>query len=106
MIGFWDVIDRSESGPLFKEKQFDMQLSGVARRLAQKYDIRYDPQQVVPDDDNLADRLYQAALDLILEVGVYCRDTGRLMQFSRAEVERRSITPRTALLTVRAVMRR
>lgn len=87
MIGFWDVIDRSESGPLFKEKQFDMQLSGVARRLAQKYDIHYDPQQVVPDDDNLADRLYQAALDLILEVGVYCRDTGRLMQFSREEVE-------------------
>jgi len=87
MIGFWDVIDRSESGPLFKEKQFDMQLSQVARRLARKYDIRYDPQQVVPDDDNLADRLYQAALDLILEVGVYCRDTGRLMQFSREEVE-------------------
>jgi len=87
MIGFWDVIDRSESGPLFKEKQFDMQLSRVARRIAQKYDIHYDPQQVVPDDDNLADRLYQAASDLILEVGVYCRDTGRLMQFSRKEVE-------------------
>jgi len=87
MTGFWDVIARSENGPLTKEKQFDMQLARVARQIAQKHDIHYDPQQVVSSDDDLADRLYQAAVDLLLQVGIYCRDTGRLMQFERTEVE-------------------
>ncbi len=86
MPGFWEVIGRSESGPLFREREFDMQLSRIARGLAEKYDIRFDPQQVITADDELADRLYQAALDLFLEVGIYCLDTGRLMKFSREEV--------------------
>jgi methylamine--corrinoid protein Co-methyltransferase len=87
MIGFWDVIARSESGPLVKEKEFDLHLGRVAKQLVKKYNIAYDPEQVVPADDGLADRVYLAGLDLFLEVGIYCRDTGRVMQFTRQEVE-------------------
>ena len=87
MIGFWDVIGRSERGPLVKEEEFDLQVGRVARRMIEKYGIRYDPEQVIPADDGLADRVYQAGLDLFLELGIYCRDTGRLMKFTRDEVE-------------------
>lgn len=87
MTGFWDYIDRCESGPLAKEKDFDMQLARTVREIAKKFDIRYDPKTVVPNDDDLADRLYQAALALFLELGVFCRDTGRRIRFSRNEVE-------------------
>jgi methylamine--corrinoid protein Co-methyltransferase len=55
--------------------------------LIDKYDIKFNPQNVIPADDGLADRVYQAALDLFLELGIYCRDTGRLMKFTREEVE-------------------
>ena len=81
MIGFWDVIGRSQSGPLIKEKEFDLQLGKTARRLVEKYEIKYDPQQVVPSDNELADRVYQAGLDLFKETGIYCRDTGQVMKF-------------------------
>jgi methylamine--corrinoid protein Co-methyltransferase len=87
MIGFWDVIGRSESGPLVKEKEFDLRVGQVARQMVEKYNIKYDPQTVIPADDGLADRIYQAGLDLFLELGVYSRDTGRLMKFTREEVE-------------------
>jgi methylamine--corrinoid protein Co-methyltransferase len=87
MISFWDVIGRSESGPLVREEEFDLQVGRVARRMIEKYGIRYDPDQVVPADDGLADRVYQAGLELFLELGIYCRDTGRLMKFTRGEVE-------------------
>ncbi|UCG04808.1 MAG: monomethylamine:corrinoid methyltransferase [Desulfobacterales bacterium] len=87
MIGFWDVIGRSESGPLVKEKEFDLRVGRVARQMIEKYDIKYDPQNVIPADDGLADRVYQAGLDLFLELGIYCRDTGRLMKFTRDEVQ-------------------
>jgi methylamine--corrinoid protein Co-methyltransferase len=86
MIGFWDVIARSESGPLVKEKAFDLRLGRVARQIIEKYGIKYDPQHVIPADDGLADRIFQAGLDLFLEIGIYCRDTGRLMKFTRDEV--------------------
>ena len=87
MIGFWDVIGRSESGPLVKEKEFDLRVGQVARQMVEKYDIKYDPQNVIPADDGLADRVYQAGLDLFLELGIYCRDTGRLIKFTREEVK-------------------
>jgi methylamine--corrinoid protein Co-methyltransferase len=87
MISFWDVIGRSETGPLVEEKQFNWRIFELANQLVEKHGIRYDPEQIVPADDGLADRLYQAGLDLFLELGVYCRDTGRLMKFTRDEVE-------------------
>jgi methylamine--corrinoid protein Co-methyltransferase len=87
MIGFWEVIGRSESGPLVGERDFDLQVGRVARQMVEKYGIRYDPEQVIPADDGLADRVYLAGLDLFLELGIYCRDTGRVMKFTRDEVE-------------------
>ena len=87
MTSFWDVIGRSESGPLLREETFDLQVGRVARQMVKQYGIRYDPDQVIPADDGLADRVYQAGLDLFLELGIYCRDTGRLMKFTRDEVE-------------------
>jgi methylamine--corrinoid protein Co-methyltransferase len=87
MIGFWDVVGRSESGPLVKEEDFDLRVGQTARQMIEKYGIKYDPQQVIPADDGLADRIYQAGLDLFLELGVYCRDTGRLLKFTKDEVK-------------------
>jgi len=87
MTNIWDVIGRSESGPYIKEDKYDWQIGLTAGELVKKYDIRFDPEQVVPEDDDLADRVYQASLDLFLELGIYCRDTSRLVKFSRDEVE-------------------
>ncbi|MBA7693327.1 hypothetical protein ES703_101907 [subsurface metagenome] len=87
MIGFWEVIRRSEKGPFIKEEEFDRKVGLLSRQIVKKYGIQYDPQQVIPADDDLADRVYQAGLELFLELGIYCRDTSRLMKFSRDEVQ-------------------
>jgi methylamine--corrinoid protein Co-methyltransferase len=87
MIGFWEVVGRSESGPLVKERDFDMQVGMAARQMVEKYGIKFDPRQVIPADDDLADRVYEASLDLFLELGIYCRDTGRVLKFTRKEVQ-------------------
>ena len=34
----------------------------------------------------MADAIYQAAVDLVVETGVYCPDTQRLIELSRDEV--------------------
>jgi methylamine--corrinoid protein Co-methyltransferase len=88
MISFRDVVDRALDGPIISGKDFDLKLLvRTARRLAKEYDVRYDPETLVPADDNLADRVWQAGVELFLEVGVYCPDTERRITFSRDEVE-------------------
>ena len=57
-----------------------------ASKLCEKYKIEYDPENPVPSDDDLADRVYQAAVDFVVQTGVYCSDTGRVIKFTRPEV--------------------
>ncbi len=81
------LVERSENGPFCKEADYDL---GLARRVADlvsKYDIRFDRQVLVPDDDGLADRVYQAGMDLIEEIGVYNQSTERRLLFTRREIE-------------------
>jgi methylamine--corrinoid protein Co-methyltransferase len=57
-----------------------------ASRLCEKYKIVYDPRNPVPSDDDLADRTFQAAVDFVADVGVYCPDTCSVVTFTRDEV--------------------
>ncbi|MGD9028704.1 MAG: hypothetical protein PVG25_02710 [Anaerolineae bacterium] len=43
MISFWDVIERSETGPLIDEQQFNWRIFELANEMVEQYDIVYDP---------------------------------------------------------------
>jgi methylamine--corrinoid protein Co-methyltransferase len=81
------IVERSEAGPYVKEKDFDLTLARRVQELVQAHGIRFDPEVVVPADDEMADRLYQAAVELIVEIGVYNLSTERRILFSREEIE-------------------
>jgi len=82
-----EIVKRSEAGPYMKESDFDMMLTRRIPELVQEYGLKYDPQVLVPADDDLANRLYQAGMDLFLEMGVYNMSTQRRILFTRDEVE-------------------
>jgi methylamine--corrinoid protein Co-methyltransferase len=81
------IVDRSENGPYIKETAYDLALARKTVELVRKYGIRFDRSVVVPTDDDMADRLYQAGLELFVEMGVYNQSTERRIHFSRQEVE-------------------
>jgi methylamine--corrinoid protein Co-methyltransferase len=87
MIAFSEVVNRALNGPILMEKEFDQKIFMVklAEKVA-KYQISYDSGVLVPDDDEMADRVFQAALELYTEVGTYCIDSNRIIQFSEHEV--------------------
>ncbi len=88
MIDFLEVCRRALSGPLMPEKKFDLeQFYPALTQIVKKYGIQYDKENPVNQDDALADAIYEAAVDLLAEVGVYCLDTQRVIQFNREEVE-------------------
>lgn len=80
------IVDRSENGPFIREKDFDLMLARRTAELVQEYAICMHPEVIVPSDDDMADRLYRAGLDLFLELGVYNQSTERRILFERDEV--------------------
>jgi methylamine--corrinoid protein Co-methyltransferase len=87
MIDFFEIVKRALNGPYYAEKDFDLKVMvPKLRELVKKYDIRYDPDDPIPNDDKLADDVFQAALELVIETGCYCTDTSRVIQFTEQEV--------------------
>jgi methylamine---corrinoid protein Co-methyltransferase len=82
-----EIVNRSENGPFMKEAAYDMALARKTAELVKQNGIRFDPQVLVPRDDDMADRLYQAGLDLFVEMGVYNQSTECRILFTRQEVE-------------------
>ncbi|MFB6290767.1 MAG: monomethylamine:corrinoid methyltransferase [Candidatus Bipolaricaulia bacterium] len=91
MINFLEILRRVREGPRIKEKEYNLKkLYPTCKNLVEKYKIRYDPDSTtfVPNDDEMADAVFEAAIDLLDATGVYHRNTGKLIEFSRTEIER------------------
>ena len=88
IYSYFDVIDRSKTGPKIKKPDWDMEHVVLpTRNIVKKYDLHWDKQSIVPADSAMMDRLFEAALELAELTGVYCINTERSILFSRAELE-------------------
>ena len=86
-VTVYDVYDRAKSGPKMEEKEWDFKvIPQTAKKLAKKYDIKMDKKTIIPEDKELCDKLFNAGLDLLVECGIYCIDTGRVIKYTRDEV--------------------
>lgn len=88
MLGFATVVERALNGPICTERDFDLGIFVPnLRKVIEKYGIKYDPQTPVPANDDLADQVWEAAMEFLVETGVYCLDTERRILFTREEIE-------------------
>lgn len=82
-----EVLNRAETGPLCLERDFDLRvLYPKIQEVIKEYDIRFDPENVVPTDGSLADDLWRAGLDLYLHTGTLCISTHRRILFDEGEI--------------------
>jgi methylamine--corrinoid protein Co-methyltransferase len=86
MIDFWDFMRRTETGQIVKESDYDKKIGELAAGVVKKYDIYYTPDDPVPSDDGLADRLFEAAVELFIELGIFVMDTRRVVYFNEEEL--------------------
>lgn len=87
MLNFLDVYERALKGPIMSEQDFDMKVFIPAlRKVVKEYGIKYDKDNPLPCYDDAADNLFHAAVDFMSQVGVYCQDTNRIIQFAQDEV--------------------
>jgi len=82
-----DFIERANNGPILTEKDFNMKfLIPNVRDIVKAYEITLDRENPISGDDAMADRLYQAAVELLVRTGIYCQDTNRVIQLDRREI--------------------
>ena len=84
-----DILDLAENGPIVEESQWDMMLVPDAVAKVQKeFQIDFSDLDdvLVPNDDDLADRVFEAGFKLAAELGAYCVSTSKRMQFSKNEI--------------------
>lgn len=81
-----EVLHKAETGPIIDEKEFEAKLITQAiAKLIKKYDLKFDKSVLVPSDDELADRIFQAGLEFAVEIGMFCQDTNRRIMWTEAE---------------------
>jgi methylamine--corrinoid protein Co-methyltransferase len=85
-----DVLERAHKGPICK--QFDWDTRVIPETIAAKLkefglEKMCDPNNPVNPDLGLADRFFQAGMEVAAEVGMLCVDTQRVIKFSREELE-------------------
>jgi len=86
-VSFLEVLNRSLTGPVSSEREFDYKVAAKLREVVKKYSIKYDSETLVPSDDSLADNLFKAAVEFYADVGTYCMDTERIIRFSEDEIK-------------------
>ncbi len=86
MIPIIEFQERALTGPVMKGDDFDMEFSMKVRELVAKYEIKYNPEELVVDDET-ADRVFKAGVDLLAELGVFHMDTERVVHLTKEEIE-------------------
>lgn len=87
MLSFYEVIDRTLTGPLISDQDYYLKIYvPELNNIIQKYKIKYNPDTPLPSDNELADTVFEAAVDFFSRVGAYCPDTSRRLQFTKEEI--------------------
>jgi methylamine--corrinoid protein Co-methyltransferase len=83
------ALDRAYRGPLCSQENWDFDVipTKAAECLAAHGIARTcDRENPVNTDDGLADRFFEAGVDLAIQMGMYCVDTERIIRFSEEEI--------------------
>lgn len=87
-IRLMEIIEKSLTGERMTESEFDSNsIAKGVKRVVKKYNLKFDSESIINTDLELADKVYQAGLELLTESGVYSKDTGRVMKYTKEEIE-------------------
>jgi len=87
MITLIEIAERIQTGEKIEEKKWDMDFFKNISELVKKYDIKCPKNDVYINlDDNLAERAFQAGVEFLERMGIYCITTRRKVPLTRNEI--------------------
>ncbi len=88
MLDIIDIYEKFIEADKLEEKNFDNRiLPKRLNELAKEYDIQYNPDEIVPQDMDLLDSIFKAAMDLIVDVGIYNISTNSVLKLEESEIK-------------------
>jgi methylamine--corrinoid protein Co-methyltransferase len=87
MITLLEIAERTQIGEKVEEKKWDMEFFQTISELVKKYDIKTpDEHSYINTDDELVERAYEAAIEFLEKMGIYCITTRRRVKLSREDI--------------------
>ena len=88
MLNLLDIAERTQTGRKMAEDVWNMSLFQKIQELVKRHGIPTysEDMSFLNMDDDLPERAFHAGVDLIVEHGVYCITTGRVVELTREEV--------------------
>jgi len=86
-VTVFEAFNRAKTGQRVDENTWDYEIiPKTASRLKEKYGIQMDKKVMVPTDTALVGNLFKAGMEMLVECGIYCMDTGRVIKYTEEEV--------------------
>lgn len=86
-VDVFELYNRFVSGERMTEETWDYHLiPEAAKSMKERYDIKFDSNKIIPEDQDLIDRLFLAGVDMLITCGLYNVDTGTRMQLTEDEL--------------------
>lgn len=85
MVSLMEYQNRCLNGPVMKADEFDLAFSMKVREVVDKYEIKYNPGELVVDDKT-ADAVFHAGVELLADVGLYHLNTQRVVKLTKEEI--------------------
>lgn len=87
MITLYEIAERTQTGEKVEEKKWDMEFYKTIEKLLKKYHIQTPENHCfINMDDELPERAFEAAIEFLEKMGIYCITTRRRVKFTREEI--------------------
>jgi len=87
LVQFLDVMERALEGKPMSETDYQLRsFAPKVQEVVKKYDIKFDPKNPIPNDGSLADDMFKAAVELLVDVGAYCTSSARVISYTDQEI--------------------
>ncbi|HDL64088.1 MAG TPA: monomethylamine:corrinoid methyltransferase, partial [Proteobacteria bacterium] len=89
MVKLMGMLQRAKDGPPMTDREWETRvIPETVRDILKKHDLAgtFNKDQPVNQDLELADRFYEAGLEMAVEVGIFCPDTDSIIKCSREEI--------------------
>jgi methylamine--corrinoid protein Co-methyltransferase len=81
------ILDLSNLGDYLEEEAWDLEKVAITtRELVGKYGLSWNPDVLIPNDPHLIESIFTAGIELASRLGVYLRDTQRIVPYSMEEI--------------------
>ncbi len=84
---YLEIIQRAHDGSQVSKSDWDFHIIDTTKEMVERYRISWDPAVITPDDPALADSIFSAGRELLLQTGVYSLKHGSVIRLTEQEID-------------------